>query len=107
MENEMLVFSGNANRPLAQKISKYLDTPLGDAIVTRFSDGETRVEIESNVRGRDVFIVQPTSAPANEHLMEALIMVDACRRASASRITLVAPYFGYARQERKSAPRTP
>ncbi|NBQ53434.1 MAG: ribose-phosphate pyrophosphokinase, partial [Proteobacteria bacterium] len=80
---------------------------LGNASVTSFSDGETRVEIESNVRGRDVFIVQPTCAPANHHIMEALIMADACRRSSAQRITLVVPYFGYGRQERKSAPRTP
>lgn len=105
--NEMIVFSGNANRPLAQKICQYLDIPLGSALVDRFSDGEARVEIQSNVRGRDVFIVQPTSAPAAHHLIEALIMVDACRRASANRITMVIPYFGYARQERKSAPRTP
>ena len=103
----MIVFSGNANRPLAHKICDYLDIPLGRAVVDRFSDGETRVEIQSNVRGRDVFIVQPTSAPADHHLIEALIMIDACRRASASRITMVVPYFGYARQERKSAPRTP
>lgn len=107
MDHEMIVFSGNANRPLAQKICAYLDIPLGHAVVDRFSDGETRVEIQSNVRGRDVFIVQPTSAPADHHLIEALIMIDACRRASASRITMVVPYFGYARQERKSAPRTP
>ncbi len=106
-DNEMIVFSGNANRPLAHKICDYLDIPLGRAVVDRFSDGETRVEIQSNVRGRDVFIVQPTSAPADHHLIEALIMIDACRRASASRITMVVPYFGYARQERKSAPRTP
>ena len=107
MDNDLLVFSGNANKILAQRICEYLDVPLGDAIVSRFSDGETRVEIESNVRGHDVFIIQPTCAPANEHLVEVLVMVDACRRASASRITLVCPYFGYARQERKSAPRTP
>lgn len=107
VESEMQLFTGNANRPLAKKISRYLDLPLGEAIVGNFSDGETRVEIQSNVRGRDVFIIQPTCAPANQHIMEALILADACRRASAQRITLVAPYFGYARQERKSAPRTP
>lgn len=107
MDNDLLVFSGNANKLLAQRICEYLDVPLGNAIVSRFSDGETRVEINSNVRGHDVFIIQPTCAPANENLVEALVMVDACRRASASRITLVCPYFGYARQERKSAPRTP
>jgi ribose-phosphate pyrophosphokinase len=106
-ESDLLLFSGNANQPLAKKIAKYLDTPLCKGMVSRFADNESRVEIESNVRGRDVFIIQPTCAPANENIMEALIMADACRRASANRITLVAPYFGYARQERKSAPRTP
>jgi ribose-phosphate pyrophosphokinase len=107
MDSEVIVFSGSANRPLAEDICKWLDVHLAKAFIGAFSDGETRVELETNVRGRDVFIVQPTSAPANHHIMEALIMADACRRASASRITLVAPYFGYARQERKSAPRTP
>jgi ribose-phosphate pyrophosphokinase len=106
-ESDLLLFSGNANQPLAKKIAKYLDTPLCKGTVSRFADNESRVEIESNVRGRDVFIIQPTCTPANENIMEALIMADACRRASANRITLVAPYFGYARQERKSAPRTP
>ncbi len=104
---ELIVLSGNANKPLAEKICRYLDVPLGRASVSQFSDGETRVELETNVRGRDVFIVQPTCAPANHHIMEAVIMADACRRSSAQRITLVVPYFGYARQERKSAPRTP
>ncbi len=104
---ELLLFSGSANHELAQRISGFLDAPLCNAIVSHFSDGESRVEIQSNVRGRDVFIIQPTCAPANHHIMEALVMADACRRASAQRITLVAPYFGYARQERKSAPRTP
>lgn len=107
MESGLIVFSGNANRPLAERICRALNCDLGNASVTSFSDGETRVEIESNVRGRDVFIVQPTCAPANHHIMEALIMADACRRSSAQRITLVVPYFGYGRQERKSAPRTP
>ena len=107
MDSEMLIFAGNANRKLAIEICDYLDLPLGKATVGQFSDGETRVEIECNVRGRDVFIVQPTCAPANHHILEAAIMADACRRASAKRLTLVAPYFGYARQERKSAPRTP
>lgn len=107
MKADLIVFSGNANRPLAEKICSWLDLPLGEAMVTSFVDGETRVELNSNVRGRDVFIIQSTSRPANHHLMEALIMADACHRSSASRITLVAPYFGYARQERKSAPRTP
>lgn len=88
-------------------MSRYLNVPVGDALVGSFSDGETRVELKENVRGAEVFIVQPTCAPANQHFMEALIMVDACRRASAKQIALVMPYFGYARQERKSAPRTP
>jgi ribose-phosphate pyrophosphokinase len=107
MDGELIVFTGNANRPLAQKITSWLDQPLGEATVTSFSDGETRVELHTNVRGRDVFIIQPISRPANHHLMEAMIMADACVRSSAARVTLVAPYFGYARQERKSAPRTP
>ncbi len=107
MNADLIVFSGNANRPLAEKICSWLDLPLGEAMVSSFADGETRVELDSNVRGRDVFVIQSTSRPANHHLMEALIMADACYRSSASRITLVAPYFGYARQERKSAPRTP
>jgi ribose-phosphate pyrophosphokinase len=107
MGNEMLVFSGNANKPLAEKICHYLDIELSRSLVSSFSDGETRVEIHDNVRGRDVFIIQPTCAPADHHLMESLIMVDACRRASAKRITMVVPYYGYARQERKSLPRTP
>ncbi len=107
MDAELIVFSGNSNQPLAQKICEWLDVPLGQALVTQFSDGETRVELQENVRGRDVFIIQPCSMPANHHIMEAMIMADACNRSSAQRVTLVAPYFGYARQERKSAPRTP
>jgi len=107
MDNDLIVFSGNANLPLAKKICGYLDISLGKAVVSQFSDGETRVEIQSNVRGRDVFIIQSTCSPANQHIIEVLTMVDACRRASAQRITVVCPYFGYARQERKSAPRTP
>jgi ribose-phosphate pyrophosphokinase len=107
MDAELIVFSGNANRPLAEKICDWLDMTLGESIVSQFSDGETRVELNSNVRGRDVFIVQSLSKPTNHHLMEAMIMADAAHRASAARVTLVAPYFGYARQERKSAPRTP
>lgn len=107
MENDLLIFSGNANLELAQKICAYLSEPLGNALIGRFSDGESRVEIESNVRGRDVFIIQPTCAPANENIMELLIFIDALRRASAQRITAVIPYYGYSRQERKSAPRTP
>lgn len=106
-DTEMIIFSGNSNKPLAQKICRYLDVPLAEALVGEFADGETRVELGKNVRGRDVFIVQSMSKPANHHIMEAAIMADACRRSSAARITLVVPYFGYARQERKSAPRTP
>src|SRR5574338_359657 len=97
----MAVFTGNANPQLAHDITRYLQVPLGRAHVGRFSDGEVTVELMENVRGRDVFIVQPTSPPANDHLMELLVMVDACRRASAQRITAVIPYFGYARQDRR------
>jgi ribose-phosphate pyrophosphokinase len=97
----MAVFTGNANAQLAQDIARYLQVPLGRAHVGRFSDGEVTVELMENVRGRDVFIVQSTCPPANDHLMELLVMVDACRRASAARITAVVPYFGYARQDRR------
>ena len=97
----MAVFTGSANPQLALDIARYLQVPLGRSHVGRFSDGEVTVELMENVRGRDVFIVQPTSPPANDHLMELLVMVDACRRASAGRITAVMPYFGYARQDRR------
>jgi ribose-phosphate pyrophosphokinase len=97
----MAVFTGNANPQLAQDIARYLQVPLGRAHVGRFSDGEITVELMENVRGRDVFIVQSTCPPANDHLMELLVMVDACRRASAQRVTAVVPYFGYARQDRR------
>ncbi|HKQ82183.1 MAG TPA: ribose-phosphate diphosphokinase [Steroidobacteraceae bacterium] len=97
----MSVFSGTANPALANEIARALMVPMGRAYVSRFSDSEITVELMDNVRGRDVFIVQPTSRPANDHLMELLIMVDACRRASAARITAVIPYFGYARQDRR------
>jgi ribose-phosphate pyrophosphokinase len=97
----MAVFTGNANQQLAQDIARYLQVPLGRAHVGRFSDGEVTVELMENVRGRDVFIVQSTCPPANDNLMELLVMVDACRRASAQRITAVVPYFGYARQDRR------
>ena len=103
----MKVFAGNSNRVLAESICNYLNIPLGNAIVRRFADQEIFVEIKENVRGEDVFIIQPTSYPANDHLMELLIMIDAARRASARRITAVLPYFGYARQDRKPGPRTP
>ena len=97
----MAVFAGNANPGLAQDVARHLLLPLGRAWVGRFSDGEITVELMENVRGRDVFIVQPTSPPANDHLMELLVMADACKRASAGRITAVIPYFGYARQDRR------
>ncbi len=101
------VFSGNSNPALAEEICAYLGIPVGKAMVTRFSDGEIRVEINENVRGRDVFVVQSTSSPVNDNLMELLLLVDAFRRASADRITAVIPYYGYARQDRKVAPRVP
>jgi len=101
------IFTGNANPALAQEIAKVLDTPLGEARVSRFSDGETFCEIRENVRGMDTYVVQPTSSPVNDNLMELLIMCDALRRASAQNITAVIPYYGYARQDRKIAPRTP
>jgi ribose-phosphate pyrophosphokinase len=104
---ELKIFSGNANPALAQEICTHLSVPLAKATVKTFSDGEIMVEINENVRGRDVFVVQPTCQPANENLIELLIMIDALKRASASRITAVIPYFGYARQDRKVAPRTP
>jgi ribose-phosphate pyrophosphokinase len=97
----MAVFTGNANPGLAQDIVRHLMMPLGRALVGRFSDGEIQVEIMENVRGRDVYLVQSTCPPANEHLMELLVMADACRRASARRITAVIPYLGYARQDRR------
>ena len=104
---EILVFSGNANRDLAKKICNYLKVQLGNAQVDRFNDGEIRIRIAEDVRGRDVFIVQPTCTPVNESLMELLIILDAVRRASARRITAILPYFGYARQDRKDQPRVP
>ena len=107
MKNNLLIFSGNANRKLAADICKYLKVKLGNAEVDTFSDGEIRVKINENVRGQDVFVVQPTSYPSNDHLMELLIMMDALRRASAQRITAVLPYFAYARQDRKDQPRVP
>jgi len=103
----MKIIAGNANPKLAQEICKYLDMPLGDTLVTTFSEGEIRVKINENVRGKDVFIVQPTCPPVNNNLMELLIIIDALRRASAKRITAVLPYFGYARQDRKDQPRVP
>ena len=107
MLERIRVFSGNANVELAEKICNILGFPLGKANVTTFSDGETRVEIDENVRGMDVFIIQSTCPPVNVTLMELLIMIDAMKRASADRITAVVPYYGYARQDRKVAPRAP
>ncbi len=105
--DKLAVFSGNANLDLAREICKDLKVKLQDALVGRFSEGEIRVKINENVRGKDVFIIQPTCPPPNDNLMELLIMVDALRRASAQRITAVIPYFGYARQDRKDQPRVP
>ncbi|RMG57694.1 MAG: ribose-phosphate diphosphokinase [Gammaproteobacteria bacterium] len=99
--NRMMVFAGNGTPELARSIVSYLNIPLGEALVGRFSDGEVRVEILENVRGRDVFVVQSTSSPTNDNIMELLIMIDALRRASAARITAVIPYFGYSRQDRR------
>ena len=101
------IFTGTANPQLAQRIADCLGIPLGKAQVSRFPDGESWVKILENVRGQDVFVVQPTCNPANEHLMELLIMIDALRRASAARITAVIPFYGYARQDRKDQPRVP
>ncbi|MBB3452201.1 ribose-phosphate pyrophosphokinase [Rhizobium sp. BK313] len=103
----MKIFAGNSNRHLAEAICNYLNVPLGKASVRRFADQEIFVEIQENVRGEDVFVVQPTSFPTNDHLMELLIMIDAMRRSSARRITAVIPYFGYARQDRRASGRTP
>jgi len=103
----MKIVACNSNRPLSEAIAAYLNLPLTKASVRRFSDMECFVEIQENVRGEDVFIIQSTSYPANDHLMELLVALDAVRRGSASRITAVIPYFGYARQDRKSGPRTP
>jgi ribose-phosphate pyrophosphokinase len=105
--DNMIIFTGNANPALAQEICDYLSMPLGRASVKTFSDGEVYVEIGENVRGADVYVIQPTCPPVNDNMMELLIMVDALRRASARRITAVLPYYGYARQDRKVAPRVP
>lgn len=103
----MKIVAGNANRPLAEAMAAYLNQPLTHAVIRRFSDMEVFVEIEENIRGEDVFLIQPTSYPANDNLMELLVCLDALKRASARRITAVIPYYGYARQDRKSGPRTP
>lgn len=105
--NELKIFSGTANRPLCEKICNYLDQPMGKMTVEKFPDGESFCRIEEDVRGKDVFIVQPTCRPVNDTLMELLVMIDAVRRASAAHITAVVPYFGYARQDRKDEGRVP
>ncbi len=97
----LMVFSGNGNPELAREVARYLGLPMGNALVAQFSDGEINIEIRENVRGRDVFIIQPTCAPTHKNLMELILMVDALRRASASRVTAVLPYFGYGRQDRR------
>ena len=107
MSNSMKLIAGNSNRPLAEGVASYLGLSLAKAQVKRFADMEIFVEIQENVRGEDVFVLQSTSFPANDHLMELLIITDALRRSSAKRITAVVPYFGYARQDRKPGPRTP
>src|SRR4029077_20592808 len=101
------LFSGNANPPLAASIAAYLETPLAKVKITQFSDGESFCEINENVRGVDAFVIQPTCSPVNTNVMELLIIADTLRRASATNITAVLPYYGYARQDRKVAPRTP
>jgi len=103
----LTVFSGNSNRPLAEAICQSLEVPVGRAIIDRFSDGEIHTRIEENVRGQDIYVLQSLCSPVNDNLMELLIMSDALRRASARSITAVLPYYGYARQDRKAAPRTP
>jgi len=104
---ELKIFSGRAHPALAQEICEYLGLPLGELTLYNFSDGENYCQIDENVRGADVFVVQPTSSPVNDHVMELLILLDAFRRSSASRITAVMPYFGYARQDKKDKPRVP
>ncbi len=104
---ELRVFTGAANRPLAQEICRHLRSPLGKANITAFCDGEFYFQILENVRGRDVFVIQPTCSPVNDNLMELLLMIDAFKRSSAARITAVIPYYGYARQDRKDKPRVP
>jgi len=104
---ELKIFSGQANRPLAKAICNFLHLPLGEVTLGKFPDGENYCKIEEDIRGRDVFLVQPTCPPVNDNLVELLIMIDSCKRASAARITTVIPYFGYARQDRKDEGRVP
>jgi ribose-phosphate pyrophosphokinase len=107
VDDKFKIFSGTANEPLADEVCQFLGLPRGQAQVTRFADGEVYIQIQENVRGADVFVMQPTCRPVDEHLMELLVMIDALKRASARRITAVIPYFGYARQDRKDKPRVP
>ncbi len=107
MPEGIKLFSGNAHKELADEVAKYLNIPVGEAVIRHFSDGEIDVHINENVRGHDVFVIQPTSTPVNDNIMELLLMVDALKRASAKRITAVMPYYGYARQDRKVQPRVP
>jgi ribose-phosphate pyrophosphokinase len=104
---DFIIFTGNSNPSLAKKICNYLNVPLGRAKVGRFSDGEIRIEVDENVRSKDVFLIQSTCSPVNDNLVELLLMIDAFKRASARRITAVIPYYGYARQDKKVAPRVP
>src|SRR5216683_2226386 len=107
VDEKFKIFSGTANEPLADEVCQFLGMQRGQAQLTRFADGEAYVQIQENVRGCDVFVMQPTCRPVDEHLMELLLMIDALKRASARRITAVIPYFGYARQDRKDKPRVP
>ncbi len=107
MPDGITLLTGNANKPLALKVSEHINVPLTDATVTKFSDGEIMIQINENIRGSDVFVIQPTCLPVNDNIMELLLMIDALKRASARRITAVIPYYGYARQDRKVQPRVP
>jgi ribose-phosphate pyrophosphokinase len=107
LDRDIKIFSGSANRPLVKAICSYLDVPEGQITLKKFSDGETYCQVTENIRGQDVFVIQPTCPPVNEHLVELLLMIDAFKRSSAARITAVIPYYGYARQDRKDKPRVP
>ena len=107
LDDKLKVFSGTANQPLADEVCEFLGLARGQAFLTRFKDGEHYVQIQENVRGADVFVIQPTCYPVDEHIMELLLMIDALKRASSRRITAVIPYYGYARQDRKDKPRSP
>jgi len=107
VDEKFKIFSGRANEPLADEVCNFLGMPRGQAMLKRFADGEVYVQVQENVRGCDVFVMQPTCRPVDEHLMELLLMIDALKRASARRITAVIPYYGYARQDRKDKPRSP